>query len=256
VPEPVCGRLDVLVSADLDLEGDETTLSYAQSDEVVGVAGRVEELPGLDPGGPFVLVDVAAFRAATDRRLPRSQTLLVSGRPDPAELRAVVREAWPSARVRTRAEEASRVLREPVTSRALLVANVSTLVSVLVALSAAGLAVVLGRPLRRRTQALLHALGADAKQSRWVSALELVPVLAAAAVAVLGSVLVLVWVALRGVDLAAVTGATTALRLQLDAVSWLVAVAVAAALVALGAAAAGRRPRRGDVSEVDEGGSR
>jgi putative ABC transport system permease protein len=256
VPEPVSGRLDVLVSADLDLEGDETTLSYAQSDAVVGVAGRVEELPGLDPGGPFVLVDVKAFRAATDRRLPRSQSLLVAGSPDPAELRAVVRDAWPSARVRTRAQEAASVLEEPVASRALLVANVSTIVSVLVALSAAGLAVVLGRPLRRRTLSLLHALGAEARQARWVSAVELVPALAAAGIAALGAVLVLLSVAVRGVDLAAVTGASTALRLRLDAVSWLGATAVAAALVVVAAAAAGRRARRDDVSEAHEGGTR
>jgi hypothetical protein len=127
---------------------------------------------------------------------------------------------------------------------------------VLVALSAAGLAVVLGRPLRRRTLSLLHALGADARQARWVSAVELVPGLAAAGIAALGSVLVLLHVAVRGVDLAALTGASTVLRLQLDVVSWLAAAAVAAALVVVAAAAAGRRPRRDDVSEAHEGGTR
>jgi putative ABC transport system permease protein len=256
VPEPVPGRLDVLASADLDLEGEGTTLSYAQSDIGVTVADRVESLPGLDPGGPFVLVDVAGFRAETDRRLPRAQSLLVAGDPDEAELRGAVREAWPSARVRTRSEVASQVLDQPVASRALLVSAGSLVASVLVALLGAGLAVVLGRPLRRRTLALLHALGAGARQTRWVSAVELVPALAAAGVAALGSALVLLAVATRGVDLAAVTGSATPLRLGLDAMSWLAAAAVAVALVVLVAAVAGRRPRRADLSPAHEGGTR
>jgi putative ABC transport system permease protein len=256
VPEPVPGRLDVLASTDLDLEGEETTLGYAQSDLAVTVADRLERLPGLDPGGPFVLVDVEGLRAESDRQLPRAQTLLVAGTPDPAVLRAAVREAWPSARVRTRSEVAAQVLDQPVASRALLVAAGSLVVSVLVAIFAAGLAVVLGRPLRRRTLALLHALGADARQTRWVSAVELVPALAAAGVAALGSVLVLLAVAVSGVDLAAVTGAAGPLRLRLDAMSWLAAAAVVVALVVLVAAAAGRRPRRADLSPAHEGGTR
>jgi putative ABC transport system permease protein len=256
VPEPVPGRLDVVASTDLDLEGEETTLSYAQSDLAVTVAGRVEGLPGLDPGGPFVLVDVEAFRAESDRGLQRAQTLLVAGTPDPGELRATVHEQWPSARVSSRSQVAAQVLEQPVASRVLLVASLSLVVSVLLALFAAGLALVLGRPLRRRTLALLHALGADARQTRWVSAVELVPALAAAGLAALGSALVLLVVAVRGVDLAAVTGAANALRLRLDVESWLAAVVVAAALVVLVAAVAGRRPRREHLPEAHEGGTR
>jgi hypothetical protein len=256
VPEPLPGRLDVLASADLDLEGEETTLSYAQSDVAVTVAGRVERLPGLDPGGPFVLVDVEAFRAESDRGLQRAQTLLVTGTPEPGKLRATVHEEWPSARVRSRSQVAAQVLDQPVASRVLLVAAVSLVVSVSVALLAAGLALVLGRPLRRRTLALLHALGADARQTRWVSAVELVPALAAAGIAALGSALVLLVAAVRGVDLASVAGAATALRLRMDGASWLVAVAVAAAVVVLVAALAGRGPREDHKSQAHEGGTR
>jgi hypothetical protein len=151
---------------------------------------------------------------------------------------------------------AAQVLDQPVASRVLLVAAVSLVVSVSVALLAAGLALVLGRPLRRRTLALLHALGADARQTRWVSAVELVPALAAAGIAALGSALVLLVAAVRGVDLASVAGAATALRLRMDGASWLVAVAVAAAVVVLVAALAGRGPREDHKSQAHEGGTR
>lgn len=227
--------LRVAASPDLSLDGEETTLDYAQASVPVEVAGRLDRIPGVTGGGPFVVVDEEAFRAAVDRPVSSYDSLLISGSPDPGRLRSVVREAAPLAKVRTRQEATAATLDDTVVTRTLLVARASAVTAVLLALFAAGLAVALNRPLRRRTADILHALGADARQARRVNALELVPSLAGAGLAAVACVVVLAAVVGRGTDLTALTGSEGDLTFGLAPVSWLFAVAALCSVVVLGA---------------------
>jgi len=132
-----------------------------------------------------------------------------------------------------------------VVDRTLSVARASTVAAALLALFAAGLAVALGRPLRRRTMSVLHALGADARQARWVNAMELLPSMVGAALAAVGCVLLLLSVSGRGVDLAALTGAAEGPALRPDPTSWVTAAALLTLAVVLVAAASTRHGREG-----------
>ena len=262
-PEPVRvptsneGHLDVVASTGLDLEGEETTLAYAQSTVPVRVTARLDGIPGVVDGTPFVAVDELAFRAAVDRPVSTYDALLISGNPDLGELRRVVQERSSIATVRARGQVTAQTLDDAAASRTLLVARVAGAASVLLALFAAGLAVALGGPLRRRTLLVLHALGADARQARWVSALELVPSMAGAGLAAGAGALLLTSVAGRGVDPAALTGSTHDLALALDPAAWVVAAALFTAAVVLVAAASARPGRRGhDKHLPDDGGTR
>lgn len=238
-------RLEAVVSSDLEISGGEATFGYAQATVPVTVAHRAEAIPGL-ASDRFVVVDAEGLREAAGRRLLRSQALLLSGSPDVEGLRELVQEVWPDARVTSRAGVASTTLADPVLSRISWVAGASAPAAVLVALFAAGLAVALGRPLRRRTWAVLRALGASLRQARLVGALELVPALLGAAVAGTACALLLLAVTGRGVDLAALTGADGPLGLLLDAQSWVVATAVLVAVVGLVAVAGARHGRQAD----------
>lgn len=251
VPRESGEEVPVLVSADLELDEETTMLEYAQADVPVRVAGRPARVPGLTDGESFVLVDIAAFRSAVGRSLLRAQTVLVAGTPDVEEVRDVVHEAWPTALVGSRAAAAEEMLGEPVASRTLAVARVSVVGSAVVAVLAAFLAVALGGPLRRRTRAVLHALGTEPRQARWVSAVEVLPaVLAAAAAAVAGSLLLMAVLG-RGASLDAMTGVQGGTSLLPDGSSWLqAAVLLVAGLVLLVLAA------RVEPGTTDEGGAR
>jgi len=254
VPAPVDGRLGVLASEDLDLDGDESTLDYAQASMPVHVVGRIDDIPGVTDGGSFVLVDVEALREASDRLVGGSEAMLIAGTPDLDRLREVVHEAAPTAAVHAREEVAARSLGEAVVDRTLSVARASAVAATLLALFAAGLAVALGRPLRRRTMSVLHALGADARQARRVSAMELMPSMLGAGLAAVGCVLLLLSVGGRGIDLAALTGAAEGPVLRPDPTSWVAAAVLLALAVVLVAAASTRHGREGlDKRTPEEG---
>ena len=245
VPGSAEGRLGILASEDLDLDGDETILDYAQASMPVQVKGRIQDIPGVTDGGSFVLVDAEDLRKASDRLLARSETLLVAGNPDLDRLREVVHDAAPTATVRAREQVAAHSLGDAVVDRTLSVARASTVAAALLALFAAGLAVALGRPLRRRTMSVLHALGADARQARWVNAMELLPSMVGAALAAVGCVVLLLSVSGRGIDLAALTGAAEGPALRPDPTSWVTAAALLPLAVVLVAAASTRHGREG-----------
>jgi putative ABC transport system permease protein len=259
VPEQRGDRLGIVAAADLQLDEPETTLRYAQATMPVTMTAEVDEIAGLEVGRAFVVVDAEALRVASDRSLLRAQTLLLAGDPDPARLTEVVHEAWPTATVTTRADVTRSLVERPAAERALLVARISAVVSVLLALLATGLAVTLGRPVRRRTLEVLHALGGDPRQGRRVAALEMFPSVLGAGLAACGAVLLLLLATGHGIDLAAVSGGADegagagetagSVGLALGATSWLAAAALLAGLVVLAAAAPTWRTRRSSPHE-------
>lgn len=255
-PRPVGGEAGAVVASSLRLDPEGARLRYAQAEMQLAVVEEADLLPGLTTGEPFVLVDAEELRRASDRRLLRAQVMLVAGSMDPDRLRRTVEEVWPTARVHTRAEVAEALLEQPVAARTLLLARVTTIVSVVLAGLAAGLAVALGRPLRRRTTTVLQALGGDARQARRVAWTEVVPSMVAAGLAACGAALLLLTLTGSGVDVAAVTGGAGGSALALDAASWLVAAALLVGVVVLAAAVAGRQAGRSDdVRTPHEGGT-
>jgi putative ABC transport system permease protein len=245
VPSADGEALRVLASTGLDLADSRTAFDYADTTVPVEVVGRVPGVPGVDVDGEFLVVAADAFRAAVDRQLSSYDTLLVAGDPDPGELAGLVREVSPQATVTTRAAVTASALETAVVARTLAVVRAVAVGAGLLVLVGALLAVGLGHPLRRRTQALLRDLGADPRQARWTTALELVPVMAAAGAVAVGGGLVLVAVLGHGVDVAALTGIAAPVSVGLAAASWWgTAAGVAALLVAVVLAAdrgAGRR---------------
>lgn len=215
------GEVAALVSDDLELGAATARLDYAQADAWLSVAGRVSAVPGVTGDEPFVLVDADAFRSAVGRSLLRAQTVLVTGSPDVEEVEDVVHQAWPTAVVESGTRTAQSLLAEPVANRTLAVARASVAGSALVAVLAGFLAVALGGPLRRRTRAVLHALGAGPRQARGVSALEVLPATAAAAAAGVAAGLLLMGVLGRVADLDAMTQVQGAAVLHPDPSSWL-----------------------------------
>jgi hypothetical protein len=107
-----------------------------------------------------VLVERQPFEAASDRTLERYETLLVSGTPESQAVAAAAIEVSPDAAVSTRTEVAAEALDGQVVRRIRVVVAAAAIASAVLALFAAALAIELGRPLRRRTAALLGALGA------------------------------------------------------------------------------------------------
>lgn len=247
VPSSRDEALTVVASSDLDLAGDKTSLSYAGASVPVEVAARASTIPGLELSGTFLLVDLEAFRDAADRLVASYDTVLVAGDPDPASVGDVARERSPRARVETRGAVVAEVLDARVVDRTLLVVRAVAVAAVLLAVFAAMLAVGLGRPLRRRTAVLLHDLGADVREARWTTALELVPVVAVAGLAGLGCGALLTAVLGTGVDLAALTGVPVGAAVGLDTVSWVGAGALVA-IILVGVAIASARDGKKDAA--------
>ena len=256
VPRSSGDEVTALASSDLVLEDAATTLQYAQAEVPLRVTTRTDVLPGVTDGESFVLVDVAAFRAAVGRSLLRAETVLVVGEPDPAEVARVVHAAWPTAVVMSRSQAAEAALDESVASRTLAVARAGVVGSAAVAVLAAALAVALGGPLRRRTRAVLHALGTEPRQARWVSALEVLPAMVASALVAMGAAVLLMAVVGKGASLDALTGAETGSSLAPAASSWLGAAALLAGGIVLLTTAV-RTGRTSDVpGTTHEGGTR
>lgn len=248
------GEVAVLASADLELE-ETTMLEYAQADVPVRVAGRPARVPGLTGGESFVLVETGAFRDAVGRSLLRAQTVLVAGAPDVERVRDVVHDAWPTAVVESHDAAVEELLEEPVVGRTLAVARVSVVGSAVVAVLAAALALALGGPLRRRTRAVLHALGTDRGQARWVSAVEVLPAMLAASLVAGAGALLLMGVLGRAASLDALTGVGSDTVLLPDASSWMLAGALLVAALVLLVLTARLDPPRGG-SDDEEGGVR
>ena len=202
------GGLQAVVSSDLELTSD-ATLSYAQSQLPLAAAGRLDAVPGLTTGEPFVLVDVDALREATGQRLLRAERLLLAGDPDTGQVDALVEELWPSAEVVSRDAVTEQLLDDPAAQRVLLLAGATAVLCVLMLGFAAALVVVLGRPERRRAAEVLHALGADKRQRRRVAALAMMPGLVGGLLAGAVTAVLLVVLVTTGLDLTVVTGGTS-----------------------------------------------
>jgi putative ABC transport system permease protein len=248
VPPAENGELRAIASPDLPLDDGEAQLRYAQSAVPLRVTARMERIPGVTTGEPFIAVDLAALAAAVDRTLESYDVVVLTGDPDVEEVAAIVRERAPDAVVRSRADVVATQLDQPVVERTGAVLRAVSTAAAMVAVFAVVLVVALGTPLRRRTSTLLRVIGADPRQARRSAVLGLVPVVAAACLAAAACGVVLTVVAGRGLDLAALTETLATLPVRPGATMTLVIAAALLGLVVLAAAVAGRRTSQGEVA--------
>lgn len=244
------GVLPVIVSPDLELDSDLTDVRYATSTVPVRVVGRMDRIPGVTSGESFVAVDAAAISAAAERNLTSYDAILIAGSPDPDAVERVVRERSPLATVLVRSEVAAEQLSNPAVTRTTALLLAVVVGAVAVAAFAVVLLVSLGGPVRRRTSALLVAIGADARQARRVSALGVAPLVAAACVAALGCGVLLVLVADQGLDLASLTATVAPIPIRPSGLSTTIAGLTCGALVLLAGLAASRRTHHPDDHEA------
>ncbi|HEX6148761.1 FtsX-like permease family protein, partial [Nocardioides sp.] len=248
VPSAEDGELRALASPDLPLDDDGTELRYAQSTVPMRVTGRLERIPGVTTGEPFVAVDLAALAAAVDRTLETYDVLLITGHPDVDEVASIVRDRAPDAVVRSRTDVVDTQLDQPVVERTIAVLRAVSAAAALVAVFAVVLVVALGTPTRRRTSTLLRVIGADPRQARRTAVLGLVPVVAAACLAAAACGVVLTLVAGRGLALASLTETLASLPVRPGPVMTGAVAGGLVALVVLAAIVAGRRAPQGEVA--------
>lgn len=246
LPQGSGDALSILVSPDLEFDEALTDLRYATTTVPVQVRGTLERIPGVTTGESFVAVDAAALAAVSERNLTAYDVILISGTPDPAEVERVVRERSPQATTLVRSAVVEEQLSSPVVTRTTALLLAVLVGAVAVAAFAVVLLVSLGGPVRRRTSELLLALGADDRQARRVSALGVVPLVAAACLAALGCGALLVIVADSGLDVASLTDTLAPVPILPSTGSVAFAPAVCAALVLLAGVAAARPSRQPD----------
>lgn len=241
------GRVPAVASTDLALDDEQAQLLYAQARVDLQVVDRLERVPGLTEGGSFVLVDLAALEAATDRTLQTFTTVLLAGMPDPAEVQATVREIDPRAVVTTRAGVTRDRLASPAVARTVDTLAVATAAAAALAVFGILLTVGQGAPERRRTGAVLAALGGRRRQAARIGVAALIPIVVAAGLAAAACGLLLTVVAGSGFDLAGLAGTREHLVVRPDLVSTVALAAGLLALIALaGVAARASRPTRSD----------
>ena len=249
LPAAADGQVSAVASPDLALADEQASLRYAQDSVELRVVDRIDRIPGVTAGESFVLVDLVDLQEAVGRPLESYATILVQGDPDPAAVEGVVRAADPQAIVLTRDAVAAEWLEAPVVSRTLAMTGTAVTVAAVLALFAILLTVGLGAPVRRRTGTVLGVLGADARESRWVGPLGLLPVVAGTCLAAAGCGVVLTLVAGRGFDLATLTGTLGELPVRPTLLSTAGILTALTLLVLLAALAA--LPRRGRATTLD-----
>lgn len=238
------GRLPAVASEDLSFDDEQAEMIYAQSRVDLQVVERLDEVPGVTEGGSFVLVDLAEFEAATERTLQLFTTVLLSGTPDLDEVAAVAHDYDPQAIVTTRAGVTRDRLGSPAVDRTVTALAVATGAAAALAVFGILLTVGLGAPERRRTAAVLAAVGGERRLARRVGAVALLPIVAAAALAAAGCGLLLTVVAGSGFDLAGLVGTRLHLDVRPDAATAALVLAGLSALVLLAGVAAHTRPAR------------
>ena len=250
--------LQVLVSDGLEL-ADEATLAYAQTELAVRAAGSTRSVPGLESSGPFVVVDAAALREATERRLLRADRLLVSGSAEPEAVLARARASWPPSRMTVRADAVADRLGAGVAERTRLVAWGVAAAAVVAAAAGALMLVARDQAPRRHVGAVLAALGAGTRLRRRFAVLAAGSVLGIAVLTATVTAAGLVTLLQDLVDTSVLVGAgdqaSTAMVPSLRTTAALLAGAVGVVFAGAVAAARGSAAlvEPADLSESEEG---
>lgn len=236
-PQPVLASPDA--AADMG-SGVTTLTAFADADVSpvrVRVAGLLSATPALPGGGAFVIIPLSAMRVTANPAVPIgfNELLLTGTHIDKARVRAVVRDmVGPFGLVTFRSDLLNSLTTAPLQHGTFLLFALALAVAAGLGLAVMLLELALGAAEREETLARLATMGLAEGQRARVVALEVLPAVAAAAVAAWTCAVALPRVVGPAIDLSVFTGSSAAVVLSPDAAS--VGVPIAG-LLALAAAA-------------------
>ena len=184
----------------------------------VRVAGVLSETPALPGGGAFILMPLAAIHAQNGPA-PVNLLLLNGAGIDRARLSAVVRDMIPGGLTTFRSDILTGLTGAPLQHGAFVLFALALVAAAVLGLAVMLLELALGAAEREATLARLATMGLGEGQRTRVVALEVLPAVAAAAVAAWACAMVLPRVVAPAVDLSAFTGSPAVVPLAPDVAS-------------------------------------
>ena len=195
----------------------------------MSVTGRAPALPGVRPGA-VVLVPVSALGAGPR---PGSVVLLTGAGIDGRALTAVARRDLPAAAVTVRSAVLAGLTSAPVPQAGFLALAGGAVAAALLSVAVLLITLLLGARSRELTMTRLRVIGLAPRQARWLTATEVLPQVAAAAVGGACAALVLAPLLGPALDLSPFAGRSAAVPVRLDPVALLVTTAVLLGLALL-----------------------
>ena len=220
----------------------------------VRVAGTLSGTPALPATSAFFIVPITAIGGLADP--PPLNVLLVTGSGiGGGPLAAAVQRSLPGSTVTTRSAVEAALSGAPVQHGVYLIFALAIGTAAGLGLVVMVLELALGATDRELTLARLATMGLASRQRIWLSLLEVLPALLAAAVAATGCALVLAPLLGPALDLSVFTGSAVPVRVQPDVASFALPLA-GLALLAVAALAIETRTQqhRGIAARLREGG--
>jgi putative ABC transport system permease protein len=248
------GVVPVLASpqAAADLGGPAGSTIFAQEGLPtlrVQVSGELRSTPALPAGGAFMVLPRSAFRGATE---PPVNVLLLTGPSiDMTRLDAVVQATMPGAgapTITTRSVALQGLTRAPLQQGTFLLFTLAITCAAALALAVMLLELALGTADRELTTARLAAMGLTEGQRARLVAVEVIPSIAASAVAAAACALALPRLVAPAIDLSVFTHSATPVPLRPDFASFLLPLAVLLAITIVALAYEIRSGRDRDVA--------
>jgi hypothetical protein len=193
----------------------------------VRVSGELRSTPALPAGGTFIVLPLPAIRGAA-KPLPVNMMLLTGPSIDLARLRAVVRATMPGALAPTVAVR-SLALQElagaPLQQGTFLIFTLAIVFAAALALAVTLLELALAAADRELTMARLATMGLDERQRVRLAVLEVLPAIAACAIAAVACAIALPRLVAPAVNLSAFTQSQAPVPLRPDFASFLLPLA-------------------------------
>jgi len=248
------GAVPVLASpqAAADLAGPAGNTIFAQEGLPtlrVQVSGELRSTPALPAGGAFIVLPQSALRGAS---APPANLMLLTGPSiDMTRLDAVVQATMPGAdapTVTARSVALQELTGAPLQRGTFLLFTLAITCAAALALVVMLLELALGTADRELTTARLAAMGLTEGQRARLVAIEVIPSIAASAVAAVGCVLALPRLVAPAIDLSVFTHSAAPVPLRPDFASFLVPLAVLVAITIVALAYEIRSGRGRDVA--------
>jgi len=190
----------------------------------VRVAGELQSTPAMPGGGAFLVLPLSAL-AGLGNPAPVNLMLLTGPSIDMTRLHAVVRATLPgkaAPAIITRSQALRALTTAPLQRGTFVLFGLALGFAAALALAVLLLELALGTAERELTMARLATMGLSEGQRGRLTALEVLPAVAAAAVAMVACGLILPGLVAPAVDLSVFTGSRAAVPLRPDLASFLV----------------------------------
>jgi putative ABC transport system permease protein len=222
----------------------------------VRVAGMLASTPALPRGGAFVVMPLTVIKSTATPPLPApaNEVLLTGANIDRTRLSTVLKDVLPGAFATFRSDVLTGLTAAPLQHGAFTLFALAVVVAAVLGLAVMLLEFALGAAEREAALARLAVMGLGEGQRARMVALEVLPVVIAAAVAAWGSALVLPQVVAPAIDLSVFTGSSAATPLVPDIASVALPLIGLAVLAAVSLGIEIRSLRRGAGASLRVGG--